>query len=106
MSAPPLNLLMLGEQPLFQLVNYDIFFYDLIIIPATKDLHTQEGKDKDEQNEQNQQSDNGCDGIDQRFDKVTHSRPISKQNFIFYFSFRNLVAILIEPTRCKNKVCL
>ena len=64
-----------------------------MIIPATKDLHTQEGKNKDEQNEQNQQSDNGCDGIDQRFDKVTHSRPISKQNCVnTYLACSNLTA--------------
>ena len=50
-----------------------------IKLPATKYLHTQEGKDKDEQDEQDQQSVDRGDGVHQRLHEVTHRRPVPKQ---------------------------
>ena len=46
---------------------------------ATKELHSQQGKDENEKNKKNQQSDDGGDRVDQRLDQVTHRRPVSKK---------------------------
>ena len=48
-------------------------------LPATKDLHAEEGKDEDEEHEEDQQGNNGGDRVHQGLDKVTHGRPVSRK---------------------------
>ena len=43
---------------------------------ASEKLHSQQGKDEDEETQEDQQSHDGGDWVDKRLDEVTHSWPV------------------------------
>ena len=45
---------------------------------SSEQLHTEKSKDEDKEAKQHQQSDDGGNRVDKWFDKITHSRPVSK----------------------------